>query len=132
MKLFDRFLGRSALSRAEALIAEKRDEISRVTKAQLDDIRSIQKEIDLTDVKIVELRKSRKRLETKAEAAMMLNRERLAQLAAELDELTTNEASLKLMVKNQEDASKPTTYSIGEDGVMVFTSGRKFSDEKLD
>ncbi len=92
--IFDKWLGRSALSRNEAQIALKLDEISRTKGAQAADLRSIQRRINQIDTQIYGLKKQREEVEAELETAQQLNEQRLAQLAAELAELRANEAAL--------------------------------------
>ncbi len=92
--LFDRWLGRSAMSRNEALIALKLDEIARVEKQQSSDRLDIQARIDAIDTKVNELKRQRRRIETEMATADKLNATRMEQLTAELAELRANEAAL--------------------------------------
>lgn len=94
MKWWDEFVGKSAKSRAERLIAEKLEEISRVKKAQFDHLTSIQKRIDDVDTEIASLRKKRLRINAEAGASRELFSTRMAQIEAELRELQANQASL--------------------------------------
>lgn len=91
---FDRWIGRSALGRAEALIAQKLDEIAQTEKFQIADELSIQKRIDDLDTRITALRKERRRVESEMQSARNRNQKRAAQLLAELNELSANADSL--------------------------------------
>ena len=95
MKWWDQFVGKSALSRVEGLIAQKLDEISRSKKAQFDHATTIQARIDDVDTQIVSLRKRRQRIEAEAAASLELFKTRMEQMEAELRELLANQASLK-------------------------------------
>lgn len=94
MKWWDEFVGKSAKSRVEGLIAAKLEEISRAKKAQFDHASSIQARIDDVDTQIVSLRKKRQRIEAEAKASMALHGTRMDQMEAELRELQANQASL--------------------------------------
>lgn len=91
---YDKWMGKSALSRVERLIADKLEEISRSKKVQFDHSSCIQKRIDEVDTEIVALKKKRLRIEAEAEASLELHKLRMDQMEAELRELYSNQASL--------------------------------------
>ena len=111
--LLDKWLCRSALSRNEAQIALKIDEISRTEKAQADDLLTIQRRIDRIDTQIFDLKKQRKSVEKELATAERLNGQRLAQLAAELAELKANEAAL----------SQPDVITAAEGRTLTIKTG---------
>ena len=116
---WERYAGHSALSRVEGLIAAKRDEISRAKRLQLDEVQSIQKQIDDVATEIVGLRKKKERLEAKCEGVAAVNLQRLKQMEAELDELLEMERSL----------TKPGTISTPAGSVMQFTTLERNDDD---
>ena len=91
---FDKWMGKSALSRIERLIADKLEEISRAKKIQFDHSSSIQKRIDDVNTEIVSLKKKRQRIEAEAGASLELFKTRMEQMEAELRELRANQTSL--------------------------------------
>lgn len=93
-KFLDRLIGRSALSRAERMIADQHDHIARVKAYQFDQVQAIQKRVDDVDTKIVGLKKHKQRLLAECAAVNQINLVRLEQLQAELSELQANEKSL--------------------------------------
>ena len=93
-KAIEKFVGRSALSRAERRIADKQDEIARIKAYQFDQVQHIQKRIDDVDTTIVGLKKRKLRLQAECAAVNEINLARLLQVEAELRELEANEKSL--------------------------------------
>lgn len=86
-KFLERWIGNTALSRSEKLIADKLDEIARISGSQDADLRAIQKRINRVDVRINGLKKDRELILDEMESAKRINETRNAQLNAELAEL---------------------------------------------
>ncbi len=111
--LLDKWLGRSALSRNEAQIALKLDEIARIEKQQSSDRLDIQARIDAIDTKISDLKRQRKRIQTEMDTADKVNITRLQQLAAELAEFQANKVAL----------NQPDTITAAEGRTLTIRTG---------
>lgn len=109
MGLIDRYLGRSALSRTERLIAAKLDEIAQAQTLQTEHQQSVQKRIDKVDVEIVALRKTRKLIASEMISIRLRDDQRIEQLKAELAELRANEAALQKPGPNEPKLSDQIT-----------------------
>lgn len=118
-KAIEKYVGRSALSRAERKIADKQDEIARVKAYQFDQVQTVQKRIDEVETTIVGLKKKKLRFQAECAAINEINLARLAQLEAELKELEANGKSL----------SKSSTSLVPVGTTLEFRSPERSTDE---